>query len=696
MGTSKRHSYSETINSFFNRCEKLTREMQRDWCCLAIDIEHFKLFNEMYGMEMGDQLLSSIHDDFVKLETEIDCVSAYQGNDDFVIFMNYDLERIRQIYTRIRDIIAKLCNTTGFLPAIGIYRLEKEETVSLTMCDKAVSAMIDAKKNHKQRIREFDLEAYEREQKERQLLIDLRKAVQEDQITFYLQPQCNIVAGKIVGAEALMRWILPDGRMVSPAVFVPILEKNNFIADFDRLIWEKVCIWISSLLDRGIRPIPISINVSQMDILTMDVVAVLDALCEKYEIPTQFLKIEITESSYAETYERVQSFSEELKNRGFIVMMDDFGSGYSSLNMLESVAVDVLKLDMVFMKNNSIYSRKGVALIESIINMAKRMGLSIVVEGVETQEQIEFLKRLGCRYAQGYYYYKPMSVPEFEKMMLTGDSLDYDGLVDKMNEEFHVREFLDENTFTDTMLNHILGAVAIYALDGKDLTIIRFNELFYEAISDDSMETRQEAIQHYVVKEDWPSLYRALDDACKRPNDGGTCEVRFYKSDNSIFWFRMHFYYLRNEGEKKIFYGQVLDVTEVREQSIQFFEVLRERSDLCMVINLERKNVQYVTGFHTLSQIGLPTVDLGESVRKTVENRIDGAEDKERFRRFFDSNRLVETHNKAIYHESLLINFRMEPGQEAELVEFSTYYIRYSKEQELNVFVFITRVNKKN
>lgn len=681
-----RYSFSEIHDSFFRQCEKLIMKRPAQWCCLAIDVENFKLFNKIYGRERGNELLVGFSEIFREIGQRIDCVCAYLGQDDFALFMEYDREEIENLYGRLRSVAAEMGNAMGFLPAIGIYRLGEDEQAGLAMYDKAVAAAADAKKHQTRRVSEHDFEAYEREKNEYQMLLNLRRAVDQGRITFYLQPQCRISTRKIVGAEALVRWIDEDGTMISPGRFVPILEKNGFISDFDKMIWEMVCRWIRSLLDRGIMPVPISINVSQVDILSMDVAQVLCELCELYRLPSNLLKVEITESAYAEATDRVQNLVKNLRSRGFVTMMDDFGSGYSSLNMLENVAVDVLKLDMIFVKEANLHSRRGVTIIESIVNMAKMMGLPIVVEGIETEEQVRFLNNLGCRYAQGYYFYKPITREAFEELMLSGSNADYRGFLCKMNEQIHVREFLDENTFTDTMLNNILGAVAFYSLEGKDLTITRFNEQFYKAIGDAAMEKRQVAIQNYVVKEDWPALYRALDDALLNTAVGGTCEARFYKSDGSIFWFRMHFFYLTSEQEKKIYYGQVEDVTEFRQQSLQFFEVLRKQSDVAMMLNLDRGTIRYVTGSNTMYQIGLPSVDLATSIDRTVKARIENAEDRRRFREFFNVERMKEAHRRAIYHESLTVGFRMKDVSEP--VEFSTYCIRTGKDQDLVVYAF--------
>lgn len=681
-----RYSFSKMHDMFFESCEEIIDNDRNGRCCMALDLEHFKLFNQVYGREHGDVILTRFFSMLQKLEDSGQCVASYFGQDDFALFAKYNPELVANLYMNINKEIAELGNTQGFLPAIGVYILDENEQIGWNMYDNAVLALAEAKKSRADRIVMYETDESSRQSEDYKILLKLKDAVANGQITFYLQPQCRISTQRIVGAEALARWIEPDGKLIPPSHFIPALERNGFIADFDKLIWEMVCKWIRSLLDRNMTPVPVSVNVSQTDIITMDVVKYLREICEKYDVPTRYIKVEITESSYAEEHEAVQDFVKRLRENGFVVMMDDFGAGYSSLNMLENINVDVLKLDMAFIKDSNLRSRRGITIMESIVNMAKMISLPIVVEGVETKEQVEFLRGLGCRYAQGNYFYKPLTIEDFERLLEAEELLDNRGFISKMNEQFHVREFLDENTFTDSMLNSILGAVAFYALDGKDLTITRFNEQFYRSIADASMETRQQAIQNYVVKEDWPALYRALDNAYNDILNGGLCEVRFYKSDNSVFWFRMHFFYLRNDGEKRIYYGQVEDVTEAREQSIQFFDVMREQSEVTMMINLDQQTIQYVTGLNTLNQIGLPSIPLSISVQQTAENRIEKPEDKEKFKEFFNVERIKAAHKKAVYHESITVGFRMK--DKSEPMEFSTYCIRHSKEQDLVVYAF--------
>lgn len=682
------YSFNNIYHQFFDKCEIAMTTGDGPWCLVALDIENFKLFNHVFDIDRGDQLLQAYWDALEDMERDHGAIAVHFGQDDFALLAHHDCDEIGALLAKLIEISSISGNKAGFMPAMGIYILDDDEEVNLTTYDRALAAMKHVKGKRIPRYHESSKADYENENNDHKILLALRKAVDVGEVTFYLQPQCSIKTGRIVGSEALARWIKPDGTQVPPNEFIPVLERNNFIAEFDKYIWEQVFIWLRSLIDKHIEPVPVSLNVSQIDILTIDVVRTLVKLCKKHHVPTSLIKIEITESAYAENLETIQDFVINLKARGFTTMMDDFGAGYSSLNVLENVNVDLLKLDMDFVREGNLQSRRGVTIVESIINMSKMMGLPIIVEGVESSAQAEFLKDLGCRYAQGFLFHKPMPAAEFEGFFTHEADIDRRGFLNKMNEQFHVREFLDPNTFTDTILNNVLGPVAFYTLDEKDLHITRFNEQFYRVIGDASMEERQQAIQNYVVAEDRQTLYKALNDAYQNAANGATCEVRFYKSNNSVFWYKMHFFYLRNERHKRIYYGRIEDVTIAHNQHIQILEVLREHSDVAMMINLERRTVQYVTGTNTLSQVGLPSMELDLSVNMTAQSRIEDPKQREKFISIFQPCALEDAYRKGRYHDSITVDFRLV--DKPIPVEFSIYYMTDSTQQERKVYAFAT------
>ena len=250
---------------------------------------------------------------------------------------------------------------------------------------------------------------------EHSLLSDFQRALNSGNVTFFLQPQCDISTGRIVGAEALARWRTADGAYVSPAVFVPVLERNGFVSSLDRCIWKQVFKWIGDRLDAGDPVIPISINVSHVDIMSMDVAAVLDQFARRYRVPARYVKVEITESAFVSDCESVNRLARQVQSMGYAVYMDDFGSGQSSLSMLRDMNIDCVKLDGCFMSVEP--SERGSEIVQSAINLVKKIKLPVVVEGVETKGQVDFLKNLGCRFVQGFYYHKPMPPADCEELI---------------------------------------------------------------------------------------------------------------------------------------------------------------------------------------------------------------------------------------------------------------------------------------
>ena len=369
----------------------------------AIDIEHFRMINTFCGRDKGDELLIFISNCLKRCIKQYGGVAGHFNGDDFCIVMPFQLERFRALWDEIADSMGQLNGIAHSLPAIGVYTLEDLTLAPEIMYDRATMALSYALGSHMNRIRIYDPGMENSLEREWQVLSDVKAALENDEFTFYAQPQYDISTRKIVGAEALVRWI-HYGKLISPGVFIPILEKNQSITALDQVVWTKVVAWLHSWINKGYQPVPISINISRLDIVTIDVPKYLINLTDTYQVPKKYLKCEITESAYAEDGQSVNDTVKRLQKAGFQVMMDDFGSGYSSLNTLKSMDVDVLKIDMGFLEMNIEEEHKGMGILESVVNMARLLGIPIVLEGVENQHHENFMRSMGCRYAQGYYY----------------------------------------------------------------------------------------------------------------------------------------------------------------------------------------------------------------------------------------------------------------------------------------------------
>lgn len=549
-----------------------TAREDKEFCVIAVDVEHFKLFNEWYGREAGDKFLIDIA---AKLRATCDItggVAGYLGDDNFAVVMPHSDDALMTLSNSIVGRIREYEDSVGFLPGFGVYRIEDTKLSMTTMYDRAVIALEKIKGNYSVRMNYYEKGMMLKMEEEHAILRDMPKALFEREFTFDLQPKCNMTNGKIIGAEALVRWRKPDGTEVRPNEFIPILEKNGFITNLDKFIWEEVCHFQRGLIDRGIRPVPISINVSGVDIFSMRVSRYIGNLMRSYKLDPRFIEVEITEGIYAEKMDDVNFVVQSLRNRGMHVSMDDFGSGYSSLNVLNDVNIDVLKIDMKFLNINKKEPGKGVGILEAVINMARMMGIKVIVEGVENMEQVDFLIRMGCEYAQGFFYYKPVTVEEFEELLIKERSrFDYNGMQLKENNQLHIRELMNENLFSETIVNNILGAVAFVEVYDDTVEIIRTNDIYERNIRTDELK---DVLSHKfpmskVYEEDRKLLLGIFQKAFDNPMEGATGEIRYVRSSGRIVCYRIRAFYLRENNGKRMFYGSITDISEEKQQELE-------------------------------------------------------------------------------------------------------------------------------
>lgn len=414
---------------FLGKAEEFLKQVHDvRYCLMAIDIEHFKLFNEWYGRDAGDEFLANIGLHLKEAQEEHHGIAGYMGDDDFCIILPDDRAVIMELQNQIMGYVKRYAGNAGFLPAFGVYEIEDKTLAVSMMYDRASVALSSVKGNFAQRVNWYDAGMMRKMEEDHKLLNEVQRALDEEQFTFYAQPKCDMNTGKIVGLESLVRWDHPVRGVISPGDFIPLLESNGFITNLDLYIWERVCRCMRAWLDKGHKAIPISVNVSRIDLYTLDVAACFRRLAEKYELEPRLLEVEITESAYAEEYKAISEVVAELRRDGFTVLMDDFGSGYSSLNMLKNVNVDILKIDMKFLEADKHNESKGMEILEAIIRMAHLMEMRIIAEGVETKEQVEMLLDMGCAYGQGFYFYRPLPIAVFEALLEDESNIEFAGI----------------------------------------------------------------------------------------------------------------------------------------------------------------------------------------------------------------------------------------------------------------------------
>lgn len=395
--------------------EMLLDNPDKNFDLLRINIERFKVLNDLFGESTGDKLLRYIGK-FLK-ETNLPlCVSGRLYADNFVVCYEAGKGDSRRMINTLQMVADSFAINNRTILSFGLYRIDDKTLPVSVMCDRANMALWKAKGNFKNPYCEYDEKMRQQVLKEQKIINAMEMAIKNKEFTLYLQPKYDIEEGTIIGAEALVRWISLENGFISPGDFIPVFENNGFVYEVDKFIWEESCRYLRKWLDEGREVHPISVNVSRIDLYDPKLVQHLVDLREKYQLPSQYLELEITESAYTEDPEQIITITRQLREAGFVILMDDFGTGYSSLNMLKDIQIDVLKLDMGFLKSSD-YSAKGGNILTAILKMAESLKMQTIAEGVETKEQVEFLKSIGCKYVQGFYYSKPLPVGEFEKLI---------------------------------------------------------------------------------------------------------------------------------------------------------------------------------------------------------------------------------------------------------------------------------------
>lgn len=395
--------------------ETLIQHPDESYDIICSDIENFKLVNDVFGVAAGDQLLRDVgafYRDFVKDRGFCGRLNA----DQFVCLLEHTSDYTDQTFIDANAQINSPGNIKNVVMKWGVYLIEDRSISVEQMCDRALLAVRGIKGQYGKYYATYDDKLRSKLLKEQEITDCMETALAERQFEIYIQPKYRINDNRLSGAEALIRWNHPEWGFQSPAQFIPVFEKNGFITKLDVFVWEEACAALRDWEDRGLPPISLSVNVSRADIYNTDLTNILLNILEKYHMQASRLHLEITESAYTEDPKQIIDTVSSLRELGFAIEMDDFGSGYSSLNMLNQMPLDILKLDMKFIQSETA-KPVNEGILHFIMNLARWMDLAVVAEGVETKEQLERLREAGCDYAQGYYYARPMPRAEFEALL---------------------------------------------------------------------------------------------------------------------------------------------------------------------------------------------------------------------------------------------------------------------------------------
>ena len=398
---------------FFEKAAELIEQCEEEMCILALDVCNFRLLNEIYGTEAGDQVLWNIAQELQEIGKEEHIIVARFMSDHFYMCLTKaGLEKLNfpQFFeTPMEELRIKV--------VYGVYFVKIKSNLPVNiMCDRARTAVRKKDEHNKAYIHYYSDEEHNKVLEEQEIEREMEKALKERQFCIYVQPKFDIDTENVVGGETLVRWIHPTKGMIAPYKFIPLFERNGFIIHLDYFIWEETCRLLADLKKKGYPSKAISINVSRSHFYGDELKEKLEELITKYQLEPWELELEITETICAVDPETIYAKVKELRKVGFRVAMDDFGSGYSSLNMLKEMPLDIIKMDLKFLDGGDAVERSRY-ILSSLIYLAQNMQLHVVVEGVETREQIDFLKEIGNHYVQGYYFSKPVETMVYEGML---------------------------------------------------------------------------------------------------------------------------------------------------------------------------------------------------------------------------------------------------------------------------------------
>ena len=407
-----------TEKIFYERAQVMLEENPgQAFDIIAVDIERFKIVNDAFGTAAGNQLLSDLSVCLLDIRVDEKSLFARIRADLFAVLV----PREEGVYGRLEHSLN--CFLKNYpLPMrltvkIGVYQIEERDIPVERMCDRAFIAAGSIKGMYAEKIVFYNNAMREKMLFEQKILDTMVEALEQGQFQIHLQPKVRVNTEEVAGAEALVRWEHPELGLLSPADFLPVFERNGFIYSLDLYVWHKVCSAMQRWRQMGGADIPVAVNVSRMDIYHGDLPSLFTELVKDYGLEPKNLHLEITESAYISDSRQLLLVVEQLRKTGFVVEMDDFGSGYSSLNMLSELPVDVLKLDLKFLRTGTDAGRRH-RIMQAVIDLAHTLHLLVIAEGVETKEESLLLEEMGCQYAQGYYYGRPVPENEFEKRFL--------------------------------------------------------------------------------------------------------------------------------------------------------------------------------------------------------------------------------------------------------------------------------------
>jgi len=561
---------------FFAVTRKLLNDHpNKNFAIFYFDIQRFRLINAFFGRREGDNVIKYIAAHLQQYQMIFPYFSyGHMSGDVFSFCVSFNThDQLVALSNKLYNNLETYPLPFAIQPRIGISLIEDNKTDINILFDQAVLASKNCSTNYLQHFCFYENSMNDKSIEEQYVVNNMKEALENDQFIIYLQPKYDLRTNTIDGAEALVRWNNPEQGLISPNVFIPIFEHNGFIVNLDFYIWDQVCKLLRRWLDEG-RPIyPISVNISRVDLFNPKLVDTICALVNKYNLSPKLLQLELTESAYTSNPQLIKKRMASLREKGFTILMDDFGTGYSSLNMLKDIIVDILKIDMRFLSDCEIPGR-GENILGSIVRMAKWLDLLVIVEGVETAEQVNFLRSIGCEYVQGYYFSKPISIGDFETLIAKKST--FIPPPPDTNQTISADDVWNTTSQLESLFSNMLQAMALYEFDGTNIEVLRGNDTYHAMFGYQEAATIRHIFIDVISDSDYENIWNAFHKVASN-HQKAECEFCRKPKNGNPKWINMKLKYIRKMAKKDIILVNLCDITS---QKIMEMEVLKYRTAL--------------------------------------------------------------------------------------------------------------------
>lgn len=407
-------------DDFKDEAARIVEREDKDFVLISMNISNFKYINDVYGYEVGDRLLKHLAD-FFHFYNENSRLASRMHADRFLVLTEGHgdsnvtlLDRFLNRHKRFSEEMEKLYPMCTIHINAGACRVEPGFRSISEIVDKAEIARKSISDSYVETIAFYNEKLADQKDMERRIIPVFERAIEEERVLIYLQPKFTIDTQELVGAEALVRLVDKNGQILSPNLFIPVLERAGMISDLDGYVAEQIYRLVDSWMERQMEPIPVSINLSRLDLTNEEKWQGFQRRLSPYKVPKKYIEYEVTETVFLDDLNYITGKIGNIQKDGYKVSMDDFGAGYSSLNTVGILPIDIVKFDRGFVQN-SINTRKGVEIISGMIEIFKRIGLEVICEGVETREEEQMVAACGCNLVQGYLHDRPIPIAEFEQ-----------------------------------------------------------------------------------------------------------------------------------------------------------------------------------------------------------------------------------------------------------------------------------------